>query len=199
MARGEQRRPRRAPAAPDGTDRVEDVARGEVAGTGRLHVAGRTAAERLALLEDRRARRAVDRAVDAAAAEQALVRGVHDRVHLLARDVALDDLEPHGRDRTAGPACDHAGRGGERLSEGLWRWSVERALERVRRDGRGDPARRSRPASDRLAGRAAVLRGARPRRRPLRTARLRGRDVSWARERRRPDPRSLPRDARRRA
>ena len=51
----------------------------------------RTAAEPPAFFEQPRARRPVDGPVDAAAAEQALVRGVDDRVDRLARDVAADE------------------------------------------------------------------------------------------------------------
>ena len=47
--------------------------------------------ERIAgILEDRGAAAPMDRAVDAAAAEQRRVRRVHDGVDLLLRDVALD-------------------------------------------------------------------------------------------------------------
>src|SRR5205807_5533295 len=39
----------------------------------------------------------VDGAVDAAAPGEALVGGVHDGVHLFARDVALDGFDAHSR------------------------------------------------------------------------------------------------------
>src|SRR6185312_1323044 len=53
----------------------------------------RATAERPALLEDRRSARTVDRAVDAAPAEQRGVGRVDDRVDALARDVAPDGLD----------------------------------------------------------------------------------------------------------
>jgi hypothetical protein len=42
-----------------------------------------------------RARRPVNRPVDATAPGEGLVRGVHDRVHLLQGDVASRELKPH--------------------------------------------------------------------------------------------------------
>ena len=58
-------------AAPDRADGVNDVPRGQLARRGRLRVAGLAAAEQPALGKDRRPARAMDRPVDAAAAEQA--------------------------------------------------------------------------------------------------------------------------------
>jgi hypothetical protein len=64
---------------------MDHVPRGERARAGRLCAARLTATECAALFEDRRAARPVDRSVDAAAAEQARVRRVDDRVDVLAR------------------------------------------------------------------------------------------------------------------
>ena len=97
MARGEKLVLALSAAAPDRPDGVDHVPRRQVARRRRLRVAGRAAAEAAALLEDRRAAGTVDRAVDAAAAEQRLVGGVDDRVDLLLRDVALDELDPAHR------------------------------------------------------------------------------------------------------
>jgi len=62
----------------------------------RLRVAGLAAAEQPALSEDLGAARAVDRAVDSAAAEQGRVGGVDDRVDVLLGDVAADRFD-HGK------------------------------------------------------------------------------------------------------
>ena len=77
-----------------GPDRVDHPARRQVAG-GRGHglaggqpVRQRRAAQLAAGLEDRRAAAPVDRAVHAAAAQQAAVRRVHHRVDRLLREVA---------------------------------------------------------------------------------------------------------------
>src|ERR671933_34153 len=59
----------------------------------RLRVPGRAAAVLAALREDLGAAGPMDRAVDAAAAEQRLVRRVDDRVHRLLGDVAADGLD----------------------------------------------------------------------------------------------------------
>jgi hypothetical protein len=72
---------------------VDHPACRQLAGGGRLRIAGRAPAERAAFLEDRRPARVVDRAVDPAAAEQRRVGRVDDRVDVLTRDVAADELE----------------------------------------------------------------------------------------------------------
>ena len=72
---------------------MDHVPRRKRARAGRLCVARLAATERATLLEDRRAARPVDRSVDAAAAEQARVRRVHDRVDVLLGDVAEDELD----------------------------------------------------------------------------------------------------------
>ena len=54
------------------------------------------AAEAAALGDDLWAAGLVDRAVDATAAEQRAVRGVHDRVGGLCGDVALDEPDASG-------------------------------------------------------------------------------------------------------
>src|SRR5262245_56620963 len=77
---------------PDRPDAVDDAARGQAARGGRLGVAGLAAAEASALVEDGGPARAVDRPVDAAAAEQRRVGRVHDCVHFLLGDVT--DHEP---------------------------------------------------------------------------------------------------------
>ena len=78
-------------AMPDRADGVDDMLRRELAGGRRFCVAGLTAAEVPALLENRRAAGAMNRAVHASAAEERRVRRVHDRVDLLLGDVALNE------------------------------------------------------------------------------------------------------------
>jgi hypothetical protein len=89
---------------------VDDPARREVAGGRRHGPADRQATavvpgpQRAALRQDRRAALAVDRAVDAAAAEQRRVRGVDDRVHAFGGDVARDQFDSHDGQHGAGRA-----------------------------------------------------------------------------------------------
>ena len=81
----------------DGPDGVDHPPRGQLTATRRHGPAGREPvrergpADLPALGQDRGSAGPVDRAVDAAAAQQGRVRRVHDRVDLLGRDVALDE------------------------------------------------------------------------------------------------------------
>lgn len=56
-------------------------------------LSGRASTQRLAICQETRSRLAMDRSVDAAAAEQRLVRRVDYRVNLELRDVAFDKLD----------------------------------------------------------------------------------------------------------
>ena len=96
MCTGQQLRLSRVAAAPDRPDGMDYPARREPAPGRRLGVPGRAAAEPARLGEDLRPARAVDRPVHAPAAEQRLVRRVHDRVDLLPGEVADDELDRHG-------------------------------------------------------------------------------------------------------
>jgi len=98
IARGEQRLLVRAAAAPDRADRVDDVAGGEAVAPGDLRLARRAAAERAAFRQKLRPGGPVNGAVDPAAAEQRLVRGINDGVNREPGDVALDDLDAVGVD-----------------------------------------------------------------------------------------------------
>src|SRR6266849_2232872 len=93
MARSKQLGLAFAAAVPDRADRVEHMLYGQRPARGRLHVSRVAAAEPTTLLENRRPTRTVDRAVHAAAAEQAGIRRVDYRVDLLLRDVAEDELD----------------------------------------------------------------------------------------------------------
>src|SRR5919201_3108283 len=90
-----------AAAVPDRPDGVDHPGGRQPVAAGDLRLAGRAAAEPTALLEQLRPGGAVYRAVDAAAAEQAAVRRVDDRVDALLGDVALLDRQL-GRHRLLG-------------------------------------------------------------------------------------------------
>ena len=76
---------------------MNDVSRAKATGARRLRVAGVAAAQQPALRQQLGPRRAMDCTVDAAAAEQARVRGVDDGVDALLRDVAADGLDHIGK------------------------------------------------------------------------------------------------------
>jgi hypothetical protein len=88
---------------------VDDVFGGQVVAARDLRPAGRTAAERAALGEESRAGGAVDGAVDATAAQQRGVGGVHDGVDGERGDVDLDGAEARGG---GGHAADYNAAGG---------------------------------------------------------------------------------------
>ena len=83
-----------ASSPPHRANGVDDVAGSKGVPRGDAGFAGRAAAEAAAFLEEVGASRAMDGAVRSAPAEQRLVRGVDDRVHLDPRDVAFGDLDP---------------------------------------------------------------------------------------------------------
>jgi hypothetical protein len=81
-------------APPDRPDRMNDVARLQVVPGRDLGRARRRAAERPGLFEESRSGRAVDRAVDATAAQEGRVRGVDDRFDVERGDIRADVLDP---------------------------------------------------------------------------------------------------------
>jgi len=72
---------------------VDHVRRGEPVAPRDPGLPGHATAEPAAFLEQLGSRRAVDRAVDPAATQQALVRRVDDGVDGERRDVGLDDVD----------------------------------------------------------------------------------------------------------
>ena len=92
IAGREQRILVRSAAMPHRTDRMDDVFCREPIAARDLRRARLAAAERTAFGEQFRSGRAMDRAVDAATAEQRAVRGVHDRIDLQGRDVGDEDV-----------------------------------------------------------------------------------------------------------
>jgi hypothetical protein len=80
-------------AAPDRANSVDDVARGQPEARRDLRLAGVATGEDLAGSAKPRAGRPMNRAVNAAAAEQSLVCGIDDGVDVKLGDVAFDDLD----------------------------------------------------------------------------------------------------------
>lgn len=77
--------------------------------TGYPGVPGRAPLERPALREQLRSRRAMDRAVNTAAAEQRLIRCVDDCINVQRRDVLNDNVQPRRTDDAAGRRQADAG------------------------------------------------------------------------------------------
>jgi hypothetical protein len=75
------------------TDSVDDVPRRKKIASRNPCVAGRATAERATLSQKLRARRAMDRTVHTASAEQCLVRCIHDCVSIERDDVRLQRLQ----------------------------------------------------------------------------------------------------------
>ena len=98
IAGGEQRVLALAAAAPDRTDRMDDVPGLEAIAAGDLGGTGVATAQGLALGQQLGAGGTMDGAVDAAAAEQRGVGSVDDGVDVERRDVGDADLEPRRSD-----------------------------------------------------------------------------------------------------
>ncbi len=108
VAGGEQILLVAAAAVPDRPDRMDHVPGLEPVALRDLRRAGLAAAERPAFGQQLRPRGAMDRAVDAAAAEQRRVRRVHDGVDGKRRDVGDADVEPCRSDRGGEERDAHA-------------------------------------------------------------------------------------------
>ena len=87
-----------AAAIPDRTDGVNDMPRRQPISPGNLGIAGLAAMEGAAFGEQLGPRRAMDRAIDAAPAEQGRIGGVDDGVNAQGGDVGDDDFEARGAD-----------------------------------------------------------------------------------------------------
>ena len=85
-------------AAPHRTDGVDDMLRRQPIAACDFGRSGRAAAEIFAFRAQLGPGRAMDRAVDTAAAEQGAVRGVDDGIELKRRDVGHANFEPGGAD-----------------------------------------------------------------------------------------------------
>src|SRR6476660_7211405 len=81
------------PAGPDRTDGVYDESSCQTISGRDFSFAGTTTAQRAAVGEQFGACGAVNRAIDAATAEERCVRRVHDGINVQFSDVALDDLD----------------------------------------------------------------------------------------------------------
>jgi hypothetical protein len=89
-------------ATPDRTDGMNHMPRRQPIGIGDLGVAGLAAMQRAAFDQQLRPGRAMDRAIDAAAAEQRGIRGVDDGVNAQACDVGNDNFQPRRADLARG-------------------------------------------------------------------------------------------------
>src|SRR5687767_5931377 len=115
IARREQRRFVVDATAPDRPDGVDHVSRGQSVTAGDLRIPGPATAEAAAFLQQTGSRRAMDRAVHAAPAEQRLVRGVDDRVDVERGDISDDGGEACGVQRIGGPPDGPVIRAGGRV------------------------------------------------------------------------------------
>ena len=82
-------------AVPHGADCVDHIFARQAVRAGELGLAGPAAAQRPALLEQLRSRRAVDAAIHAASAQQGFLRRVDDGVHAHFRDIVSNDDKGH--------------------------------------------------------------------------------------------------------
>src|SRR5205085_1100959 len=80
----------RSSAMPDGTDRMNHVFRRQTIAGGNLCLASLTTSERSAVGQQFWPRRAMDCAINAAAAEKRRICGVDDRINRKLRDVSFD-------------------------------------------------------------------------------------------------------------
>ena len=87
-----------AAAMPDRADGMNHMPRRQTIASGDFGVAGLAAVERAAFGKKLRPGGAMDRAVDAAAAEQRRIGGVDDGVNAQGRDVGDDDFQPRRAD-----------------------------------------------------------------------------------------------------
>ena len=85
-----------AAAVPDRADGMDHMPCGQPVSIGDLGIAGLAAVERTAFGQKFRSRRAMDRTVDTAPAEQGRIRRVDDGVNAKRGDVGDDDFQPRG-------------------------------------------------------------------------------------------------------
>ena len=104
IARGEQIVLAKVAAVPDRPDGVDHMLGLEPVAPGDFGVAGRAAIQRAALGKQFRPGRPMDRAIDAAPAEQRRIRGVDDGVNAQGGDVGNDDFQPRLADLARGRA-----------------------------------------------------------------------------------------------
>ena len=85
-------------AAPDRTDRMDDVAGRQAVALGDFGVAGGAAAQPTAFGQQFGAGGAMNRAIDATAAEQRGVRRIDDGIDIERRDIGDDNVIPRRAD-----------------------------------------------------------------------------------------------------
>ena|SRR6266849_3062918 len=93
ITRGQQFRFATVAATPYRTDRMDHMPGRQPIAAGDARLAGRTAADLAAFLQQLGPGGAVDRAIDAAAAEESGVGGVDDGVDIELGDIGFDDLD----------------------------------------------------------------------------------------------------------
>ena len=91
-------------AMPDRADGMDHMPRRQPISLGDLGVAGLAAMKRAAFGQEVRPRRAMDRTIDTAPAEQRRIRRVDDRVNAKRGDVGDDDFQPRGAELAGRPA-----------------------------------------------------------------------------------------------
>lgn len=90
--------------APDRTNRMDDVPSRQPITFSYPGFSGRTSTEKVTFLQQLRARRAMNGAIDTGSAEQRRIRRVDDGVHGELRDIAVDDLDAAEDGRKTSPA-----------------------------------------------------------------------------------------------
>jgi hypothetical protein len=91
-----------ASAVPHGSDGMNDMPRRQAVAFGDFGAAGLAAIERAAFGQQFGSRRAMDRTIDAATAEQRRVGGVDDGVNAQRRDIGDNDFQPRRADLANG-------------------------------------------------------------------------------------------------
>ncbi len=78
---------------PDRANRVNDIARRQIVTARHFRLTGRASAEPTAFVQETRTGGAMNRAIDAATAEQRRVGGIDDRINPYRRDVCPECLD----------------------------------------------------------------------------------------------------------
>ena len=94
IAGSQQRILAMASAVPDGANGMNHIPCGQTVSLGNFGAAGLATTERATFGKELGTGRAMDRAVDAASAEERSIRSVDDGVNAEGRDVGDDDLKP---------------------------------------------------------------------------------------------------------
>ena len=99
------------PAAPDRPDRVNDKARRQTIAASNFRFPGLTTAQRSTFREQFGAGRAMNRAINSAAAKKRRICCIHDGIDLELRDVAADEFDLSRRAQNSATEVQGAGGG----------------------------------------------------------------------------------------